>query len=71
LSGVSRRMFLRTTAIAGGGVLFSFGRQVDVAGAQAAGTFHPNGFVRLDADGTVTIWSKNPDMGQGVKTALR
>jgi isoquinoline 1-oxidoreductase subunit beta len=70
LSGVSRRMFLRTTAVAGSGVLFSFGWHVDVAGAQAAGTFQPNGFVRLDADGTVTIWSKNPDMGQGVKTAL-
>jgi isoquinoline 1-oxidoreductase beta subunit len=70
MSRVSRRMFLRTTAIAGGGVLFSFGWRADPVGAQAAGAFQPNGFVRVDADGTVTIWSKNPDMGQGVKTAL-
>jgi isoquinoline 1-oxidoreductase subunit beta len=70
MSGVSRRMFLRATAMAGSGVLFSFGWQANLTGAQAVGPFQPNGFVRIDADGMVTIWSKNPDMGQGVKTAL-
>ena len=70
MSGLSRRMFLQTSALAGGGVLFSFGWRVDVSAAQPPASFQPSGFVRLDADGTVTIWSKNPDMGQGVKTAL-
>jgi isoquinoline 1-oxidoreductase beta subunit len=70
MSGVSRRTFLRASAIAGGGVLFSFGWRLDTTAAQAGASLQPNGFVRLDADGTVTIWSKNPDMGQGVKTAL-
>jgi len=69
-AGVSRRTFLRTSAIAGGGVLFSFGWRVDAVTEQAPAAFQPNGFVRLDPDGVITIWSKNPDMGQGVKTAL-
>ena len=77
---VSRRLFLRATALAGGGLLLSFGWPAGVdarpagigqAGVDAAAApFQPNGFVRLDVDGTITIWSKNPDMGQGVKTAL-
>lgn len=70
MNAVSRRMFLRASALAGGGVVFSFGWPTNVAAAQTSAGFQPNGFVRLDADGTVTIWSKNPDMGQGVKTAL-
>jgi CO/xanthine dehydrogenase Mo-binding subunit len=67
---VSRRTFLRTSVTATGGLLLSFGWDGPAPlGAQPA-TLQPNGFVRLAADGTVTIWSKNPDMGQGVKTAL-
>ena len=26
--------------------------------------------MRIDPDDTVTIWSRNPDMGEGVKTSL-
>ena len=75
MSPVSRRMFLRASALAGGGALFSFGWVADAIAQQASsasapGGFRPNGFVRIDTDGTITIWSKNPDMGQGVKTAL-
>ncbi len=72
---VSRRTFLRVGSVAGGGLLLSFGWQPSALEAAQAGIpapvpLQPNGFVRLDPDGTVTIWSKNPDMGQGVKTAL-
>ncbi|HTM31054.1 MAG TPA: molybdopterin cofactor-binding domain-containing protein [Vicinamibacterales bacterium] len=76
MSAVSRRMFLRASTLAGGGALFSFGWIADALavqadpGAPASAGFRPNGFVRIDADGAITIWSKNPDMGQGVKTAL-
>jgi isoquinoline 1-oxidoreductase subunit beta len=30
----------------------------------------PNAFIRLEPDNTITLWSKNPDMGQGVKTSM-
>lgn len=70
MSAVSRRMFLRASALAGGGVIFSFGWHPNLALTQSAVSLQPNGFVRIDGDGTITIWSKNPDMGQGVKTAL-
>lgn len=67
-AAVTRRTFLRASTTATGGFLLSFAWAPPVAFARAP--LHPNGYVRIDADGRITIWSKNPDMGQGVKTAL-
>jgi isoquinoline 1-oxidoreductase beta subunit len=69
---VSRRQFLRVTAIAGGGVLI--GTNVDLLGAgeafgqtQTAGI---NAWIRITPDNIVTIMAQNPEIGQGVKTML-
>jgi isoquinoline 1-oxidoreductase beta subunit len=68
---VSRRSFLRVTAMAGGGMmLMSYLPPVgDLAAAEAV-DFIPNAFIRIGADGAVTIMAKNPEIGQGVKTML-
>src|SRR5690606_38079393 len=39
-------------------------------GAQTDATFAPNAYVQIRPDGTVVLYAKNPDVGQGVKTAL-
>ena len=69
--GMDRRSFLRVTALAGGGFVlslyidpFAFGQ------GQPAAPLLPNAFVRITADGVVTIMAKNPEVGQGVKTML-
>ena len=41
-----------------------------LAGESSQETWKPNLYVRIDPDGKVTIVSKNPDGGQGVKTAF-
>jgi isoquinoline 1-oxidoreductase beta subunit len=35
-----------------------------------AKTFAPNAFLRISPDGTILIYAKNPEVGQGVKTSL-
>jgi isoquinoline 1-oxidoreductase beta subunit len=80
---VDRRSFLRVTALAGGGLVLgtylegvshaatATGLMPAAAGAGAdAAAFSPNAFIRIAADGGVTILSKNPEVGQGIKTAL-
>ena len=72
---LDRRSFLRISALAGGGVLIS--AYIDPVGsvfAQATAAppvaFVPNAFVKVTADNIVTIISKNPEIGQGIKTSL-
>ncbi|MFL6674392.1 MAG: molybdopterin cofactor-binding domain-containing protein [Massilia sp.] len=69
----SRRHFLRQSAVGGGalvlglhgeGLLAAVTRPVDGA------TFAPNAFIRIDARGLVTLVSKQPEIGQGIKTSL-
>jgi len=72
----SRRAFLQASVAAGGGLLLQatlppLVRGALAAGAEAAGeTAVLNAFVRIAPDGIVTIMSKNPEIGQGIKTML-
>jgi len=73
-STLSRRDFLRVSALAGGGMLLAaclepFGVPALVA-AERPTEFAPNAFIRITRDGRVTIVAKNPEIGQGVKTML-
>jgi isoquinoline 1-oxidoreductase beta subunit len=75
---IDRRDFLRFTALAGGGLVLGFYFK-SAGGATAAelinasaGTadFTPSAFIRITPAGVVTIMSKQPEIGQGVKTSL-
>ncbi|MEZ5419569.1 MAG: molybdopterin cofactor-binding domain-containing protein [Vicinamibacterales bacterium] len=71
---VDRRSFLRVAGLSGGGLMIATWLE-PLAGAaapalEAAGPFAPNAFIRIAADGVVTIVAKNPEVGQGVKTML-
>ncbi len=71
---MERRSFLKIAGLAGGGVLFGLvtGRpaaaQAPPGGPQP--TPDPHNFIKVMPDGTVTIISKNPELGQGVKAML-
>src|SRR5258708_2507594 len=72
-----RRSFLKVSSLTGGGVLVAcYVHPVASVLAQATGAaapapaFLPIAFFHFAADGIVTIMSKNPEVGQGVKTHL-
>src|SRR5215813_12198471 len=74
---MNRRAFLRTTALAGGGLMVAlYVDPADVLGqegsrAPAGGAnYKPWAFLKIDPDGKVTILGKNPEGGQGAKIHL-
>src|SRR3989441_1374371 len=69
---IDRRSFLRVSAMAGGGMVLSLYLEplLPAQGPPAPRPLTPTAFVRIAADGTVTIMAKNPEIGQGVKTML-
>ena len=70
-SGPSRRFFLKATAVAGGGLLLHAMLPLPVHAAAGVAAPAPlNAFIRIAPDGIVTIMSKNPEVGQGIKTSL-
>jgi isoquinoline 1-oxidoreductase subunit beta len=72
---VSRRSFLRATALAGGGMLLAcYVEPISEVLAQGPpgppSPLLPVSFIRITPDGIVTLIAKNPEIGQGVKTML-
>jgi isoquinoline 1-oxidoreductase beta subunit len=71
---LSRRDFLKTSALAGGGLVLGvylpeLGGPAEAAQAKAT-TFAPNAFVRIGTDDSVTVLINHSEMGQGTFTAL-
>jgi isoquinoline 1-oxidoreductase beta subunit len=75
-NSISRRSFLKTSAVAGGGLMISFGWISSFAStsrealAMSDEFVELNGFLKIAANGTVTIMSPNPEGGQNVKTSM-
>lgn len=76
-SKFSRRNFLRTSSLVGGGMLIGFNlftackpeakMPVDLASLDYNDF---NAFIKISDGGMVTIFSPNPEIGQGIKTAI-
>ncbi len=69
---VSRRMFLKLAGLSGGGLALAFylGDSQTAHAQNASATFAPNAFVQISNDGSILIYSKGPEIGQGIKTAF-
>jgi isoquinoline 1-oxidoreductase beta subunit len=68
---ISRRSFLKIVGMAGGGFALAFHiGDESLARAEGEKGFVPNAFVRITPDGTIVIFSKGPEIGQGIKTAF-
>ena len=67
---VLRRDFLKSTTLAGGGLLIGFAIPGASCLAAAAGEFKPNAFIRITPDNRVTVICGYSEMGQGVLTAI-
>jgi isoquinoline 1-oxidoreductase beta subunit len=70
---LSRRSFLRATALTGGGMMLALHLDPSEALAQFGGggaPLSPLAFIKIASDGVVTIVAKNPEIGQGVRNML-
>lgn len=72
----TRRDFLKVAASAGGGLLLSFNwiasnaREAAKQQGIAPALLNFNAFLSIGTDGIVTLYSPNPEVGQGIKTAF-
>jgi isoquinoline 1-oxidoreductase beta subunit len=72
-AAASRREFLKVSVVAGGGLLLGFAlprAHAAEASDAAAAPFAPDGFIRIDRNGAVTLIMCQVEMGQGVYTSI-
>ena len=74
---LSRRAFMRTSGLAGGGMLIGFNlfqackpKATPPIDLSKLDYNDFNAFIKIAANGAVTIFSPNPEIGQGVKTSM-
>jgi isoquinoline 1-oxidoreductase beta subunit len=67
---LTRREFIKVSAAAGGGMMVAVHIPGALAETDAAESFSPNVFITIRPDNLITIMSKNPEIGQGIKTML-
>src|SRR4051794_4173506 len=68
----TRRNFLRTAAVGSASLVIGFDRLrlINAATAPAGASFQPSSWIRIDADGAVSLTIGKSEMGQGVRTSL-
>lgn len=67
----NRRSFLKLVGVAGGGFALGFYlREANADAIAPSAEFAPNAFLRISPDGSILIYSKGPEIGQGIKTAF-
>ena len=69
----NRRSFLKVSAAGGAGLLLQFSWFSGLAQSDAQPediVFDLNAYIRINGNGTVTIFSPNPEIGQNVKTSM-
>jgi isoquinoline 1-oxidoreductase beta subunit len=71
---VSRRGFLKGSAVLGGGLVVAFvvpgAHRLPMAAENEGKVFAPNAFLRIAADNSVTVLLGHSEMGQGIWTGL-
>ena len=78
---ISRRTFLKATALVAGGLVIAFaipqakrflmpGAEKPAAGADASKLPAPNAFLRIGTDNTITVMLAHSEMGQSIWTTL-
>lgn len=70
LFNVNRRNFLKMTGISAGGLILGWSVPKFAIAATADNEHSLNAYLLISTDNTITLFSPNPEIGQGVKTAL-
>ncbi len=71
-TNINRRSFLKVSALAGGGIMLGLYPKTAAVLAQGSqqAVLAPNDFIRIAADGIVTLTSRNTEIGQNIYNTL-